>query len=297
MTDTSKCFSLVRGKAMRVTALDGCGNPVLGPDSVAISKGFIQVALTAQIDTGTEINVTNANGDSCVKDTPAPKFTGYTVEVQFCGVNPDLIRLMSGQAMVTDSQTTPQGVGFRMNSDLDLGDLGFALELWSDVPGQDCQGGTNKNYGYFLIPFLQGGVIGDFTVQNDAINFTLSNAATKVGSGWGVGPYNVTRDNSGIAVPLKDEILSGDHLHVEVVTVAPPTAICGATALGVAATGATAGSPGTTTPANSYAPANLAGLTGVTASPNTAWTTGQYITLRDGSLAHWTGSAWAAGAA
>ena len=31
MVDTSKCFSLVRGRAMRVTRLDGCGAVVLGP--------------------------------------------------------------------------------------------------------------------------------------------------------------------------------------------------------------------------------------------------------------------------
>jgi hypothetical protein len=35
----------------------------------------------------------------------------------------------------------------------------------------------------------------------------------------------------------------------------------------------------------------------LTASPSTAWTTGQYILLGDGTTAHWTSSAWAAGPA
>ena len=64
---------------------------------------------------------------------------------------------------------------------------------------------------------------------------------------------------------------------------------------GPAATGATAGAPGSFTPTNSTAPANLAAMTGITASPATAWTTGQYVVLGDTSHAHWTGTAWAAG--
>jgi hypothetical protein len=66
---------------------------------------------------------------------------------------------------------------------------------------------------------------------------------------------------------------------------------------GVAATGATAGTPGAFTPAGAVAPANLAALSGVTASPATAWTTGQSVVLGDASSAHWTGSAWASGVA
>jgi len=66
----------------------------------------------------------------------------------------------------------------------------------------------------------------------------------------------------------------------------------------VAATGASATStPGQFTPAGAMAPANLAGLTGVTAAPTSAWTTGQYVLLGDGSTAHWNGTTWVAGVA
>jgi hypothetical protein len=65
---------------------------------------------------------------------------------------------------------------------------------------------------------------------------------------------------------------------------------------GIAATGATAGTPGTFTPSGATTPANLAGLTGVTASPATAWTTGQHVILGDATHAHWDGTApWVAG--
>jgi len=60
----SRCFSPVRGRAMRVTRLDGCGRPVYGDGSVGVSDGFVSVAFTANTDEGEEINVTNAAGKS-----------------------------------------------------------------------------------------------------------------------------------------------------------------------------------------------------------------------------------------
>lgn len=63
------------------------------------------------------------------------------------------------------------------------------------------------------------------------------------------------------------------------------------------ATGATAGTPGSFTPAGSTAPYDLADLATVTASPSTAWTTGQYVVLGNGSRAHWDGDSFAAGEA
>lgn len=64
---------------------------------------------------------------------------------------------------------------------------------------------------------------------------------------------------------------------------------------GAVATGATAGSPGTFTPGGSVAPANFAAIGSLTATPATAWTTGQYVVLGDSSHAHWDSSAWVVG--
>jgi len=63
----------------------------------------------------------------------------------------------------------------------------------------------------------------------------------------------------------------------------------------VAASGATMGSPGTFTPAGGELPATLAGMTGITATPGTAWTSGSYVVLGDGSFANWNATAWVAG--
>lgn len=66
------------------------------------------------------------------------------------------------------------------------------------------------------------------------------------------------------------------------------------------ATGATAGTPGTWTGGTATPPQNAAAANalGITASPATAWTTGQYV---QGSVAgtpgqmYWNGTTWVAG--
>lgn len=68
----------------------------------------------------------------------------------------------------------------------------------------------------------------------------------------------------------------------------------------VRSTGATAGIPGTWSPSGSTPPDSPAAMTGVVATPGTAWTSGQYVqtgTAGPSGRATWTGSAWVGGAA
>lgn len=78
-----------------------------------------------------------------------------------------------------------------------------------------------------------------------------------------------------------------------------PTRLGGKKVIGaqVAATGAIAGTPGTFTPTGAAAPANLAAMAPVVATPTTAWTTGQYVATADAAHVHWSGTAWATGPA
>jgi len=245
----SRCFSPVRGNAMRVTKLDGCGRPIYGDDSVGVSDGFVSVAFTANTDEGEEINVQNAAGKTCVRDTPCVTLLGYAVEIEFCNVDPALFAILTGQEPVTDY--TGAASGFRINSDVSACDSGFALELWTGVPGVACDASTDASAqpsGYLLVPYLQGGVLGDFTIENGAISFTVTGASTKTGSGWGKGPYNVLRTSGGSTGPLATPIVSGDHMHVEFTDVAHPDTFCGTQPLldpaGAALTGVTATATG-----------------------------------------------------
>jgi len=196
---------------MRVTKTDGCCGPEYGDDNSIVTDGFVSVALTANISEAEEITVTNANGKTCVRDTGSPTFDGYGVELTFCEVQPCLFSMITGQPLVTD-----QGgniIGFKMNSQITLDSSGFALEVWMGVPGVACEGDAGAS-GYLLLPCLQGGVIGDFTIENAAITFSITGAATKDGNAWGTGPY----PDHQLASPLDPD----DHLYVVFSTEAVP---------------------------------------------------------------------------
>lgn len=287
--------TLIRGKALRATRLNGCGEPVLGPDSKVESKGFVSVALTANSNAGTAIQIDNANGERMVDETPVPRFTNYTLEMNFTGVDPALLSLLSGMPVVMNA-AGDEIIGFGVDDDIDVEATAFALELWTGVGGAACDEDGDPLYGYMLLPFVKGGMIGNVTVENGNITFPLTGALTKKGNAWGSGPYNVQDDETGQAAPLADPIPTSRHFHHITTSVAPPTNLDGgASALGVPAT--TLKSDGTTLPANSYAPKNLAATTGKTASPTSAWTAGQGVKLLDGTYVHWTSTAWAAGKA
>jgi len=196
-----------------------------------------------------------------------------------------------------------------MNSSVNTCAKGFALEVWSGVPGVACSGAAGA-FGYLLLPFLQGGVIGDFTIENAAVTFTVTGATTKDGNGWGVGPHKVMPDAAGAPAVLPNPLDPDDHLVVLFTTIAPPAETDGCVDLAPAvpfATGATevAGAAGTWTPPGNQPIANVPNLIAgtpapVTASPLGAWGAGSYMqTAAAGASgqAYWNGTAWVAGKA
>jgi hypothetical protein len=98
-------------------------------------------------------------------------------------------------------------------------------------------------------------------------------------TGWTVGQYFALGDAS-------HAFWTGEGWAVGA---APATIVLAATA--------TSGTPGTFGPTDAETPENLADLADVTASPSTAWTTGQYVLLGDASEAHWSATAWVVGRA
>lgn len=243
----TKCASFLRGRRMRVTRLDACGRPIYGPESVVSTKGFISIAYTAVTDEGEEINVPNASGETCIREPATPKFLGYTVEVTFCQVDPDLFAMMTGQRVLEDANGDV--VGFSMDTAVNAADSAFSLEAWAGSPATGgCAEGAEGNFGYILLPFLQGGIVGDFTLENAEVTFTVSGAATKDGNAWGVGPYDVVNGIGGTPQPLFEAVKTTEHLILLLTGVAPPEAECGARPLldpeGAALTSVTATATG-----------------------------------------------------
>lgn len=260
----TKCLTPVKGRRIRVTKLDDCARPVYGEASSATSSGFVSVAFTANTTESDEISVLNAAGETCVYEPSETTLVGYGVEIAFCNVDPDVFALITGQDVVEDAQGDV--VGFAINTKRKL-TTGFALEIWTGVAGGSdaCSTeGAQGNYGYMVVPFIRGGIVGDFTIENNAVTFTISGGNTREGNLWGVGPYNVQLSALGQPGPLLQPVDPADAFRFLQTTVAPPEAACGArplldptteelTSISGAATGLTVAF--TPTPADISAPA------------------------------------------
>lgn len=215
-----KTFAPVLGKTIRVTALDKCGAPLdtESDGGFVATDGFISVTLSAEVEDGDEIITKKANGQLCVNEKLSAAFKRFTVEVELCGVHPILADWMTNAVKYSDGGseniigvTVPEG-----NIEQK-----FALELWTGISGVACEDGEESS-GYFLLPFVNGGRFDDITVDGEnAVSFKITDAYTKGGNDWGVGPYDVYNDGTADG-PLPNALDTGDHLLMIQANVAPP---------------------------------------------------------------------------
>lgn len=225
------CTSYLQGLVIRATKLDACGAPVAGLCSTITSKGFISIELETDEASGNEIAPTLADGTRCYYHLSPKQLNGIKANIEFCEVDPDLFNLLTGAPVVLDDTSpTPQSIGFVTDS-ASYGVANVALELWTNIAGGGCADTTGRRWGYYLMPWLHQGTVSKPTIENDAINFTVSEAITRDGNQWGVGPYNIQLDNAGVASPLFSALASTVHDLLMPVNLAPPTPICGCQAL------------------------------------------------------------------
>lgn len=222
----TKRMSPLKGKRVRVTRLDECGRPVYGDDAQVVTSGFITTTFTANTSETDEIRIVNANGDTCLLEPSQQSIEGYSLEIQFCDVDPDLFNMMTGVSVLFDADGT--AVGFEQDTAIDMSSFGFAFELWTGIKTDEGCGEVGEvPYGYMLLPFLKGGVIADFTVENGALNFTVTGATTRKGNGWGVGPYDVQKDELGNANKLLQAVSQSASFRFMETFVAPPASVPG----------------------------------------------------------------------
>jgi hypothetical protein len=226
---STECFAQVRGRVIRVTRLDSCGNPDPGESAVVVSKKVSSVTIAEVTDDGTNIRERNFADEIEFVDDAFTTVIGYTADIALCGVDPGLVSLLTGQPVVLNA--AGDIVGFDANTGIDLDSFGFAIEVWSRIAGAACDASGNRKWGYTPFPFLKGGRLGGFSFQNGAVQFTISGAQTRDGNGWGVGPYDVDRDSGGAPAPLNTALGVNTHYRNIVVTLDPPVASCGAFAL------------------------------------------------------------------
>jgi hypothetical protein len=222
---TSECRSLIQGTRMRATRLNECGEVVYGDCAYVVSEGFISVAMSDNVEDGDEFKQKTAGGVFCVNQRSLPLLNWIETAIEFCEVNPELFELVSGSPLVLDDSSPPQAVGFGTDSD-SYASASFALEVWTNLARSSagaCVGGTR--HGYLLLPWLIEGTIGDITIENGTVNFTVNNI-TAEGNSWGTGPYDVIVDSLGNPSRLLEPIPTNRHRHLQFTSLAPPDAAC-----------------------------------------------------------------------
>lgn len=222
---TSDCRSLIQGTRMRATRLNECAEVVYGECAFVVSSGFISVAMTDNVEAPDEFKQKNAGGEFCVNQRSQPLLNWIETAIQFCEVDPELFELVTGSPLILDAEGT--AVGFATDEDA-YASASFALEVWTNVArasGVACPPG-GALYGYMLLPWLIEGTVGDITIENALVNFTV-NTITSKGNAWHHGPYDVVAQGNGLPGPLLEAVPSNRHRMMQLTTVAPPEPACG----------------------------------------------------------------------
>lgn len=222
----SNCFTPIRGRRMRVTLVDKLGRPVPGACSNVVTSGFVNVQMTAEVEAGEETTVKTAGGDLCVSEKGADQLKWISVSMEFCQVDPDLFSMINPTwTKLLDAYG--ETIGWEESHSYSI-DTGFALEVWSDVTGYTPkQASAEGAWVYYLLPNVVGGSMGDITVENGAVSFTIT-GRTKKGSQWGKGPYNVMANPpDGTTGPMITPFSPDAPRRIFLTTVAPPKPTCG----------------------------------------------------------------------
>lgn len=220
---SAKNFAPIRGRRMRLTRTDECGKPVIGPATTGVSKGFVSVGLSLQYEDGETIRVTNAGGEFEVNEIPDAQLVGVEATIAFTKVLPDYLAMITNFPTVLDFEAA--AVGFSADGGVPVVG-GYGLEVWTDLAGAGACAGGGRAYGYLLLPYLRGGKISDFTIENGAANFeVVSNS--REGSQWADGPYDVQESGAAVAGiwpagPLLEPVGERTHFRMFQTKIAPP---------------------------------------------------------------------------
>ena len=225
----TRCFRPVFGKRIRVTKMNSCCQAVTAGDCAQVATdGFVSLTLSSETEDGAEITKKKANGDLCISDKQPDAFKRYTLEMEFCGVDPDLLSFMTNMRPYTGYSGDIIGATAYEGKV----DGRFSLEVWTGLAGASCPtgAGVEEASGYLVLPCVNAGVLGDIEINGeDAVSFTMQGAYTISGHAWNRGLHPVLLDDSGTASLLPTPLLPTEPLAILETGVAPPPSACGCT--------------------------------------------------------------------
>jgi hypothetical protein len=219
----TKCFKPIFGKKIRVSKMDQQCRPVVtGECSEVVTDGFMSLTLSSETEDGVVVTTRKANGAICINHKSPDSFLRFTAEMEFCGVDPDLLSFMTNMNAYADWAGDIAGVTVYEGPV----DKKFGLEIWTGLAG-DVDPDLDEASGYMVLGCVNAGIIGDITVGGEnAVSFTMSGAYTVSGHQWGVGNHRVLL-NDGVPDFLPEPLLGTEPLLIMETGVAPPPSACG----------------------------------------------------------------------
>lgn len=291
--------SSILGTWIRVTPLTIAGEidtdkPILN------SSGFITATFSPQFEEGDEITEKAADGSVCVSFKVDDSFTRVDYSLSLCDVDPEVTALLAGGNVIIDGDGVVQGytspvAGAKVGNPV-------AIEVWSQavVAGKPA---SDKPYWHWVFPYVKVRYEGDRELGNSRLSneFTGQGVGNSALVGEGLNPANTGDDyvtyREALINPFSYVRTTGQPDSQPLLSASWPD-VTGNITPYVAPTSVTAGTPGSFNPAEATVPYDLSDLQALGAiGETTAWTTGQYVVLGDGTNAYWDGSDWASGEA
>lgn len=207
---STKILKSIKGKTVRVTRLDSCGEVVEGSCSTVVADCFVSVSISGEFESGDEFIQKNAWGELCINDKDGDVLKRANVTIEFAEINPDALDIISdANPVISGGETIGSTYGTELN------ETSFALEVWTKRTGQDCAPGAQE-WGYFLVPFIKNGKLdGDITIENGVLTMSVMGEAFPAPASWGAGPYAQN--------PFVENFPVGNIFGMVVTTVQPPS--------------------------------------------------------------------------
>ena len=211
----TKKLRSVKGRRLRVTALDECGAPDLTAECGSIvTSGFISVTWSDEVETGEEYTQKNAWGDFCIAEKDGDRVKWTNVTLSLCEIDPQILVMLGGAVPNENSTGDIIGAFFTQEPN----PLSFAIEVWTKKAGTDaCAAGGQPEWGYFAGFNVRNGMLdGDLTIENAPLALNLKGELYGASDSWGTGPYtDKPLENVAGAPP-------GSLRYIGITTVQPP---------------------------------------------------------------------------
>jgi hypothetical protein len=186
----AECLSAIHLCRIRATRLDSVGNPEAGPNNVYVSDKPIQVAVTPQIQAGTDSTL--VGGCDCI----VAQYRGYdklkyfTLELDLGKVEPGLKEMLLGADAILDSGGDPIGNWWPAAQLFDCSTTpspNVCFEAWQDAWEDDHQAASPHRFIHWIWPSTYW-QIAAHTLANDFYQPKLT-AFTRGNTAWGEGIF------------------------------------------------------------------------------------------------------------